>query len=108
MCPTTPCKFPALSVSHWDRLGRFDEAVPDLFEELQTIGNAERLDLLANSAHGPILRFSFRGRKPHVSTDNGHGERRAKRARSSVWFGDPRSRRSLEQRPLNWLRYLDR
>ena len=81
MCPTTPCKFPALSVSHWDRLGRFDEAVPDLFEELQTIGNAERLDLLANRAHGPILRFSFRRRKPHVSTDNASAQRPAQPVR---------------------------
>ncbi len=69
MCPTTPCKFLTLSVSHWDCLGRFDKAIPDLLEEPQPISNAERLDLLANGAHGRILHFSFRVRKSHVSTD---------------------------------------
>lgn len=58
MCPPTPCKFLALSVSHWDRLGRFDKAVPDLFQEVQPISHAQRLDLLANGTHGPILHFS--------------------------------------------------
>jgi hypothetical protein len=70
MCPTTTCEFLALSVGDWNCLRRFDEAVPDLFEQPQPIGDAERLDLLANGAHGRILHLSFRGRKPHVSTDN--------------------------------------
>jgi hypothetical protein len=89
MCPTTPCKFLALSISHGDRVGRLDEAVPNLFEELQPIGNAKRLDLLANGAHGPILHVSVDCRKPHVSTDNAQAERPAKPVRSSLLFGDP-------------------
>ena len=75
MRPSTPCKFLALSVSHWDCLGRLDKAVPDRFEELQPVGNAERLDLFANDAHGRILHFQFRVRKPHVSTDNAQAQR---------------------------------
>ena len=79
MCPSAPCKFLALSAGHWDCLGRFDKAVPDLFEELQPIGNTERVDLFANGAHGRILHFSFRVRKPHVSTANALAERPASR-----------------------------
>ena len=64
MCTAPPREFLALGIGHGDRLRRLDEAVPDLFEELQPIGDAERLDLLANGAHGRILRLLFCGRKP--------------------------------------------
>jgi hypothetical protein len=63
-------KFSALGLGHRNRVGCLDEAVPDLFEEPQPIGNAQRLDLLAGDAHGRILRFSFRDSRPHVSTQN--------------------------------------
>ena len=75
MCTAPPREFLALGISHGNRLRRLDEAVPDFFEELQPIGDAERLDLLANGAHGRILRFLLCGRKPHVSTDNAHVDR---------------------------------
>jgi hypothetical protein len=91
MCPTTPCKFLALRISHGDRVGRLDEAVPDLFEELQPIGNAKRLDLLANGAHGPILHVSVDCRKPHVSTDR-HDDFRAVRLTSAAQRGLASSR----------------
>lgn len=79
-----PFKFPSLSISHGNRLGCLGEAVPNLFEEPQPVGNAQRLDLLADGAHGRILRLSFCDSKPHVRTHNADAERRAKRVRSSV------------------------
>lgn len=71
-------KFPALGVSHRNRLGCLDEAVPDFFEEPQPIGNAQRLDLLADGAHGRILRFSFCDGKPQLSTHNAPDQARPK------------------------------
>lgn len=65
-----PLEFLTLGVRDRNRLGCFNEAVPDFFEQLQPIGNTEPSDLLANGAHDWILCFSFSGRKSYVSTDN--------------------------------------
>jgi hypothetical protein len=79
-----PRELLALSICHRNRIRRVDQAVPDLFEELQAIGDAERLDFLAYRAHGRILRFSLRDRNRHASTDNatltGRGERTSRRS----------------------------
>ena len=66
----------ALSFCHRNRLGRVNQAVPDLLEELEPIGDAEALNVLAHRAHGRILRFSFRDRNQHLSVENAHGNRR--------------------------------
>ena len=70
MRTTSPRQFLALRASHRNRLRCLYEAVPDFFEELQPIGDAERVNVFTNGAHRRILRFSCCARKPQVSTDN--------------------------------------
>ena len=97
-----PVKFPALGVGHRYRVGCLDEAVPEFFEEPQPIGNAQRLDLLADGAHGGILRFSFCNGKVHVSTHNaavtGRGEQREPRSGGLRSYGPPLSRGAFASR----------
>ena len=74
-------EFLALGISDWNRLRSLGEAVPDFFKQPQPLCGTERQDVLSDSAHVRILRFSLCSRKPDLTADNAaYQPRRALRA----------------------------
>jgi len=79
MRPTTPRKLLPLRLSYRNDLGSGHEAIPELFDQLQSLLDAKRMS--ACFSHAGILRCQPSGRKNHLSTHNGQAQRRAERVR---------------------------
>jgi hypothetical protein len=58
-----PRELLALGLGYRNSFGRLDEAIPDPLKQLQPVGDAKRLNVLAYDTHGRILRFLTGPRK---------------------------------------------